>query len=74
MFVEFVPGTVWTMKIQIDKSDIDAASKKTREQTQASLNELVRRSSNGNISGISNLLNNKDTEYIIAAMQALASE
>ena len=60
--------------MEIDKSDIDAASKKTREQTQASLNELVRRSSNGNISGISNLLNNKDTEYIIAAMQALASE
>jgi len=59
--------------IKIDKTDIEAAHTQTRAQTEKSLNELVRRSS-GNTVGVSKLLNNKDTEYIIEAMKALASE
>ena len=59
--------------IKIDKADIEAAHTQTRAQTEKSLNELVRRSS-GNTVGVSKLLNNKDTEYIIEAMKALASE
>lgn len=59
--------------IEIDKSDIDAATSKTKAQTEAALNDLVRRSS-GNITNVSKLLNNKDTEYVIAAMKAIASE
>lgn len=59
--------------INIDKTDIDAAASKTKEQTEAALNELVRRSTNNNVN-TSKLLNNKDTEYILAAMRAIATE
>lgn len=59
--------------IDIDKSDIDAAASATKAQTEAALNDLVRRSS-GNVTNISKLLNNKDTEYVISAMRAIASE
>ena len=59
--------------INIDKSDIDAASAKTKQQTEAALNDLVRRSSGNNVN-VSKLLNNKDTQYILSAMQAIASE
>ena len=59
--------------INIDKTDLDKASAKTKEQTEASLRDLVNRSNNNN-TGISKLLNNKDTEYVIKAMKAIASE
>lgn len=59
--------------INIDKSDIEAASTKTKAQTEAALNQLVQRSSGNNVN-VSKLLNNKDTEYILAAMKAIATE
>ena len=59
--------------INIDKTDLDKASAKTKEQTEASLRDLINRSNNNN-TGISKLLNNKDTEYVIKAMKAIASE
>ena len=59
--------------INIDKSDIKAASLKSRAQAEKDLNDLIRRSS-GNIVNTSSLINNKDTEYIIAAMKAIATE
>ena len=59
--------------IKIDKSDIDAAHTKSKAEAEKQLNDLVRKSSN-NIVGTSKLLNNKDTDYIIQAMKALASE
>ena len=59
--------------IKIDKSDIDAAHTKSKAEAEKQLNDLVQRSSN-NIVGTSKLLNNKDTDYIIQAMKALASE
>ena len=59
--------------IDIDKSDIDTASKKTRAEGKAALNELVRRTT-GNNTNLSKLLNNQDTEYIISAMTSLAKE
>lgn len=59
--------------IKIDKSDISAAASKTKAQTEASLKELVQRSSGNNVN-VSKLLNNKGTDYILAAMKALATE
>ena len=59
--------------INIDKTDLDKASAKTKEQTEASLRDLINRSNNNN-TGISKLLNNRDTEYVIKAMKAIASE
>ena len=59
--------------IDIDESDIDAASRKTKLQTKAALNELVKRNS-GNTVNISKLLNNQSNEYIISAMSELARE
>ena len=59
--------------INIDKSDIDAASSKTKAQTEAALNQLVQRSSGNNVN-VSKLLNNKDTGYILEAMKAIATE
>ena len=56
--------------IDIDKSDIDTASKKTRAEGKAALNELVRRTT-GNNTNLSKLLNNQDTEYIISAMSLI---
>ena len=59
--------------IDIDESDIDVASRKTKLQTKAALNELVKRNS-GNTVNISKLLNNQSNEYIISAMSELARE
>ena len=59
--------------INIDKTDLDKASTKTKEQTEASLRDLINRSNNNN-TGISKLLNNKDTDYVVKAMKAIASE
>lgn len=59
--------------IDIDESDIDAASRKSKLQTKAALNELVKRNS-GNTVNISKLLNNQSNEYIISAMSELAKE
>lgn len=59
--------------IEIDKADIDKAKSKTKAQTEKALTDLVNKT-NGNTVGISKLLNNKDTEYIVAAMRAIATE
>ena len=59
--------------INIDKTDLDKASAKTKEQTEASLRDLINKSNNNN-TGISKLLNNKDTDYVVKAMKAIASE
>ena len=59
--------------IKIDKGDIDAAHQETKLQTEAALNDLVTRSASNN-RNLSKLLNNKDTNYILSAMTAIASE
>ena len=59
--------------INIDKTDIDKAKSKTKAQTEKALTDLVNKT-NGNTVGVSKLLNNKDTEYIVAAMRAIATE
>ena len=59
--------------IDIDKTDIDKAKSKTKAQTEKALTDLVNKT-NGNTVGVSKLLNNKDTEYIVAAMRAIATE
>ena len=59
--------------IKIDKGDIDAAHQETKLQTEAALNDLVTRSASNN-RNLSKLLNNKDTNYILTAMTAIASE
>ena len=60
--------------IKIDKAEIEAAANTmSREQTMAALNDLVQRSGGSN-SKVSKLLNTQDTDYIFAAMAALAQE
>ncbi len=56
-------------KIDIDTSDVD----KAKLDAKASLNKLMSRSSNNN-TNISKLINNKDSQYLINAMMAIASE
>ena len=56
-----------------DKGDIDSAVGGSRAKGQAALDRLIEQS-RGNSRGISTLLGNKDTEYIIEAMTALARE
>lgn len=56
-------------KIDIDTSDVDQA----KLDAKASLNKLMSRSSNNN-TNISKLINNKDSQYLINAMMAIASE
>lgn len=60
--------------INLKSSDIDkAAHNKTKAQTQAALNELISRTT-GNTVNLSKLINNKDTDYVLNAMIAIASE
>ena len=59
--------------IQIDKSDISAASDKNRAKSKAALQELINRSTN-NTHNLSSILNNKDTGYILNTMTAIAKE
>ena len=59
--------------IKIDKSDIESAAKLSRAEAQKHLDDLVRRSTNNTVN-TSKLLNNKGTEYILAAMEAIAKE
>ena len=56
-----------------DPADIDSAVGGSRAKGQAALDRLIEQS-RGNSRGISTLLGNKDTEYIIEAMTALVRE
>lgn len=61
------------LNIKIDRADIEQAATKSKAETERNLRELIQRTTGNNV-GVSKLLNNKDTEYIVNAMYALASE
>ena len=56
-----------------DKSDIEVAAKESKAKTKAALNDLIRRSTN-NTTNASKLINNRDTNYIVSVMRAIAGE
>lgn len=59
--------------INIDKSDISEAAKRSKKDAERALRELVSRST-GNATGMTKLLNNKDTGFLLNAMTAIAKE
>ena len=63
------------LDINVSKSDLEKATSNSRAQTEAAIQQLLRNSSNGgNAEQISKVLNDKDTNYIISAMRAIAGE
>ena len=63
------------LDINVSKSDLEKVASGSRAQTEAAINQLLRNNSNGgNAEQISKVLNDKDTNYIISAMRAIAGE
>lgn len=59
--------------IKVDASDVSSARTEARSKAKQSLNELIQRSNNNNLHA-SNLLENNDTQAILAQMAMLARE